>query len=55
MDSAGLPHFLFVGDLKILSVMLCNMLVSDHDLKNEVYYMSRVLVSGHGLKNETFL
>ena len=36
MDSTGLPHLLFVGDLKT-SIMLCNILVSEHDLKYEVY------------------
>ena len=34
--------------------MLCSMLASDDDFKNEVYNMCRVLVSGHGLKNEIF-
>ena len=30
------PHFLSGGDLKI-SIMLCSIIVSDHDLKYEVY------------------
>ena len=39
MNSTVLPHFLFVGDLKISAFF-----VSDHDLKYEVYLMCRVLV-----------